>query len=158
MIQHSSDSSPQLLELQQTVADRNEQLVAAYQLTAKLNHEIQLMDMHGEHVKNMKRHIDSIYASLSWRITRPLRLVEYIWRLVKRYCKESPAAMPADDQRLTYGDWVRRYDTPKAADLNQLRAQSKQLLFKPTVSVLMPTYNSRLEWLKQAVASVQAQV
>jgi len=157
MTQTNPDVDPRTRELQQTVADRDEQLVAAYQLIAKLNHDVQRMDINGEHVRNMERYLQLVHGSISWRLTQPLRGVKNVlsWmrdRLTGRVMA-SGSQLP-----LTYAEWFKRFDTPNESDLEQLRSYMPQLVTKPTVSVVMPTYNSRLEWLQQAVASVQAQV
>ena len=158
MTQTNPDVDPRTRELQQTVADRDEQLVAAYQLIAKLNHDVQRMDIHGEHVRNMKRYVEHVHGSLSWRVTRPLRGVKYAWLWLKRTLRPAPSLAAVEQVHLTYQDWVKRHDTPSTADLSRLRERLGDLTLLPTVSVVMPTYNSRLEWLQQAVASVQAQV
>jgi len=158
MTQTNPDVDLRTRELQQTVADRDEQLVAAYQLIAKLNHDVQRMDIHGEHVRNMKRYVEHVHGSLSWRVTRPLRGVKYAWLWLKRTLRPAPSLAAVEQVHLTYQDWVKRHDTPSTADLSRLRERLGDLTLLPTVSVVMPTYNSRLEWLQQAVASVQAQV
>ena len=62
------------------------------------------------------------------------------------------------DARNDYQEWIRRYDTRTDAEQERIRNQIDRLQNKPLISILMPTYNTRVEWLKQAIDSVQAQI
>ncbi len=57
-----------------------------------------------------------------------------------------------------YSEWIRRYDTPSDAELNRIRKAMDAMGHKPLLSVLMPTFNTNIEWLEQAVESVRAQL
>jgi GT2 family glycosyltransferase len=157
MTKANLDDDSRIRELHQTVADRDEQLVAAYQLIAKLKRDVQSMDINGEHVREMERYLRSVHGSLSWRLTRPLRGIKYLllWLRDRLTCHTDNGFGSSPK---TYDNWVKRYDTPSSSDLARLREGVGAFNFRPVVSVVMPTYNSRLEWLQQAVASVQAQV
>lgn len=59
---------------------------------------------------------------------------------------------------LTYAEWVTLYDTPNA-DMRQTWDQRLRCLsLSPRISILMPVYNPRLEWLREALDSVCGQV
>jgi GT2 family glycosyltransferase len=47
---------------------------------------------------------------------------------------------------------------PRATDLERMRAASPQLRYRPTFSVVMPTYNTPETFLREAIESVLAQV
>ncbi|MBT8070253.1 MAG: glycosyltransferase, partial [Gammaproteobacteria bacterium] len=57
-----------------------------------------------------------------------------------------------------YTEWVRRFDTLTDDERRHLRNSADKLSLKPVISVLMPTYNTKLEWLEQAVNSVREQL
>ena len=57
-----------------------------------------------------------------------------------------------------YVEWVRRFDTLTAADIEALASRVDALEAKPVISVLMPTYNANRDWLIAAVNSVRQQV
>jgi len=60
--------------------------------------------------------------------------------------------------RNDYTEWVRRYDTLCPEDIAIMRGDLARWEAAPVISVVMPTYNTRREWLIQAVESVRAQV
>lgn len=67
----------------------------------------------------------------------------------------SPAIPPEAE---SYARWLHLYDPASPAALQELRAAVAALPSPPLISVLMPVYNTPVEWLRRAVESVQAQV
>lgn len=57
-----------------------------------------------------------------------------------------------------YAEWAERYDTADADALAAMRERVRRLAAKPLISVLMPVYNPRPQWLREALDSVRAQV
>jgi glycosyltransferase involved in cell wall biosynthesis len=79
-------------------------------------------------------------------------------RQLERINEPVPASRPpAERDGLDYAEWVRRYDTPGEELLHRMRLWSRRQRHAPLVSVLMPTFNSDPQWLRQAVESVLAQ-
>ena len=60
--------------------------------------------------------------------------------------------------RNDYSEWVRRYDTLTDESRATMRARIDAFSHKPLISVLMPTYNPRREWLIEAIESVRKQI
>lgn len=60
--------------------------------------------------------------------------------------------------RNDYAEWVRRYDTITDETRAMMRARMANFAVKPLVSVLMPTYNPKPEWLVEAIESVRGQL
>jgi glycosyltransferase involved in cell wall biosynthesis len=60
--------------------------------------------------------------------------------------------------RNDYSEWVRRFDTINDEGRNIIRSKIDTLDRKPLISVLMPTYNSNPDWLRQAIESVRQQI
>ena len=56
-----------------------------------------------------------------------------------------------------YATWVARYDQVDAGVRAAFAQRARQLPLHPLLSVLMPVYNPRPEWLAAAIASVRAQ-
>lgn len=57
-----------------------------------------------------------------------------------------------------YAEWVRRYDTLDDAKRGRIRDRIANMSHRPLISVLMPCYNPRPEWLKEAIDSVRSQL
>jgi O-antigen biosynthesis protein len=55
-----------------------------------------------------------------------------------------------------YDEWRRRHE-PGPAELDRMRIQSRGWSDRPLISIIMPTYNPRPEWIRPAVESVIAQ-
>ncbi len=57
----------------------------------------------------------------------------------------------------TYDDWMRLYDRPSHAEIARAKAEIARVDDPPTISVLMPVYNTPAKWLENAIGSVMAQ-
>ncbi len=71
------------------------------------------------------------------------------------------AAPEEDFDRSDYTEWLRRYDNPTAAEIATLTLEAQSLASQPgapVFSLLMVVESPNLPWLKEAVASVQAQI
>jgi O-antigen biosynthesis protein len=79
-------------------------------------------------------------------------------RMVKTRCEIKPASGSDCFDRNDYTEWVRRYDTIDDAKRQKLRARCDGLVSKPKISVVMPTYNPKPEWLIEAIESVRNQI
>src|SRR5687767_3990262 len=61
-------------------------------------------------------------------------------------------------QFIDYMEWIRRYDTLTDEARATLQGRIKTFSYKPLISVVMPTYNTRAEWLVEAIESVRKQL
>jgi len=70
----------------------------------------------------------------------------------------SPNPSSDGHDRNDYAEWIRRYDT--LTDDIRAKMQRRQTEFEqqPLISVLMPTYNTKPEWLIEAIESVKNQI
>ncbi|WP_188903710.1 glycosyltransferase family 2 protein [Caldovatus sediminis] len=57
-----------------------------------------------------------------------------------------------------YRSWIRRYDTLSDADREAILAHIARLPRRPLISVVMPAYETPERFLREAIASVQAQL
>ena len=126
--------------------------------------------------------------SASWRVTQPLRRLmawrrgqAFVETSIQKPASEDvippweqagysiekawQAAPEEDFDRSDYTEWLRRYDNPTEAETANLTAQAQALAMQPgapTFSLLMALDRAHeplnLQWLKEAVASVQAQM
>ena len=60
--------------------------------------------------------------------------------------------------RNDYVEWVRRYDTLTDEARTIMRSRIKLFKNRPTISVVMPTYNAPIHWLTEAIESVRNQI
>lgn len=60
--------------------------------------------------------------------------------------------------RNDYAEWIRRYDTLTDETRATMRARIDAFVHKPLISVVMPTYNPKPEWLREAIESVRKQI
>ena len=128
--------------------------------------------------------MDALLRSRSWRLTAPLRHAVHLTQQWLQWGRSTgrvaltalqsvhkvPALLRRQglrgllrrletelDQGAAYLQWIARNEPP-AALYGQLGAQVQDWRVRPLVSVLMPTYNSPLSYLKEAVESVQSQI
>jgi GT2 family glycosyltransferase len=65
----------------------------------------------------------------------------------------------ADDLKTrSYETWIERYDTLSERDRALIVERIAELSYRPTVSVIMPVYNTPEEWLRHAIDSVRRQL
>ncbi|MEM5422979.1 glycosyltransferase family 2 protein [Paraburkholderia ferrariae] len=57
-----------------------------------------------------------------------------------------------------YARWIERYDRIEEAVLESIRARINAFSSAPLISVVMPVYNPKPEWLAQAIESVRHQI
>jgi glycosyltransferase involved in cell wall biosynthesis len=82
------------------------------------------------------------------------------WRLYRR---EGLAGVSAKltslhRQSIDYMEWIRRYDTLTDDARAVIENRIEALSYKPLISVVMPTYNTKSQWLMEAIESVKRQL
>jgi glycosyltransferase involved in cell wall biosynthesis len=58
----------------------------------------------------------------------------------------------------SYSDWVGVYDSLSTTDIDQIKSHIERFDYNPVISIVMPTYNSKIEYLRRAIDTVLAQV
>lgn len=69
-----------------------------------------------------------------------------------------PAYHPKQINRRGYQHWIAEYDTLTENMRAGMRRRINNFSNSPLISVLMPVYNSNIEWLKEAIDSVKRQI
>ena len=82
------------------------------------------------------------------------------WRLYRR---EGLAGVGArlnslHRQSIDYMTWISRYDTLTDEARARIQERIHAFLYQPLLSVVMPTYNTKSEWLEAAIESVRKQL
>jgi len=157
-------------KLNQAVAQRDERLAVevdqVMQQVAQRDQEIARLRQTLSELEMEKLHLTQ---SHSWRMTRPVRAAfrqyqraqETLGRARERPSPPAeappvPSSIPAD--RNDYQEWIRRYDTLTDETRAKMRARIAAFAQRPLVSVVMPTYNTKPEWLHEAIESVRTQI
>lgn len=130
--------------------------------------------------QDLQNLLHTVMQSRSWRWTQKLRSLGALARRVRQLVrqqggvlqalkkttsvlfKQGPQAVVsavhrAADQSFSYADWIAQNEAP-AHLYSHFKEKSFGWQHQPLVSVVMPTYNSPLHFLAQAIESVQAQV
>jgi GT2 family glycosyltransferase len=97
-------------------------------------------------------HSPSFLARTLLRILREEGMAGVVRRIQRRRARAA-AARKAD-----YLSWIAAYDTLSPAALDRLRARAAALHYRPLISIVMPVYETPERYLREAIASVQAQV
>lgn len=80
-------------------------------------------------------------------------------RAVEESLKPVPLALKEPEiRRKDYLDWIHQFETLTDADRVILNAAHASFSTKPLISVLMPTYNPKVDWLVEAIESVRNQI
>ena len=167
-------------------SSKEEALQAGKALQAERARVQALTDQQRDLKKAHAEELEAIFNSRSWRLTAPLRQVGHFLRRARGWAKpwlrlalKSLRALPKLPrllkeqgwqgvlQRLykefpqpessAYQDWIRAHE-PSEDLFPQLAVKVPTWHYRPLVSVLMPTYNSPLPFLIEAVESVRAQI
>ena len=130
--------------------------------------------------QDLQNLLHTVMQSRSWRWTEKLRSLGALARRVRQLVrqqggvlhalrkttsvllKQGPQAVVsavhrAADQSFSYAEWIAQNEAP-AHLYSHFKEKSLCWQHQPLVSVVMPTYNSPLHFLAQAIESVQAQV
>lgn len=59
---------------------------------------------------------------------------------------------------VTYDRWIALHGTLHAADRQAIRSHIASFVTRPSFSILMPTYNTPVPWLRRAIESVRQQI
>jgi O-antigen biosynthesis protein len=131
-------------------------------------------------IQSLESTIGLMQNSRSWRWTRAIRGLGHIARKVRQLTRQqgglkqaltksvkllfqsgpqglANAVQRASAQSFTYAEWI-ALNEPTNSSYAGLKVSALTWQNQPLVSIIMPTYNSPLNFLAQAIESVQAQV
>jgi glycosyltransferase involved in cell wall biosynthesis len=177
LIQRNWQLAVNELELQKIQAETASQLSA---LSLALDHARTGMDQSRVEIAQKTALIDLMQNSRSWRWTSAIRDAGYVARKIRQLTRQqggirntliksvkilfqsgpkglSNALHRANESSLTYADWMARNE-PHASSYAALKLNADKWPQQPLVSIIMPTYNSPIHFLAEAIGSVQNQV
>lgn len=57
-----------------------------------------------------------------------------------------------------YQEWIEKFDYMNDELRNKMRNRTENFAYQPCISIIMPTYNSNIDWLTEAIESVRKQI
>ena len=113
------------------------------------------------HAKSLAK-LNGGYVKLVFKIFVLLRQEGWrgIWLRLSGVQPSAPVVTPEGQavDRNDYQTWIKLYDTLDAKGVERIQAEINSFEKCPKISVVMPVYNAPLDFLKQAIESVQAQL
>jgi len=67
-------------------------------------------------------------------------------------------AMSRDEVTRGYQAWINEYDTLSECDRERIQDRVASMDSSPLISIVMPTYNTKIEWFEKAIQSVRSQL
>ena len=169
----------QIASLTQAVDDQDKQISDLNQILAKREGQIvELLSTSSWRLTAPLRMIKRLFHLLSHFVLREGGLTKSTfktfgiykrdgWQGIKQrlfavhFSMNQPAIAVEDGQIVEgndYGEWIRQYDTLTDKTRRKMLERIKEFAYKPLISIVMPTYNSKLEWLVEAIESVRIQI
>lgn len=175
-------------ELGTELHERNLAFIKANEDLTKTNEDVALLTRRTNDlvaaIEQLNSQLAAIFSSISWRITRPLRMAKRIWResqfifvphsyihawRVYRHFGFSVVAAHLGQRlrrmknhlvsgRKDYPRWISLYDTMTLERRQIILGRIAGLAQKPLISVVMPVYNAEESWLSAAIESVLNQL
>jgi glycosyltransferase involved in cell wall biosynthesis len=131
-------------------------------------------------IQSLENILGLMQNSRSWRWTRAIRGIGHIARKLRQLTRQqgglkqslsksakvlfqsgpqglANAVQRASEQSFTYAQWIAQNE-PANSSYAGLKVSALTWHTQPLVSIIMPTYNSPLNFLAQAIESVKAQV
>jgi GT2 family glycosyltransferase len=139
-------------ELERRLATRTAELEAAHRRIEELLDKTGALRETKAKLAKAREERDGLRASLEYRIGR--KLVLPFRKLARVFTGRQEAPAPVKDDASAYHDWFLS-QRATAADLDEMSAKARET--QMLISIVMPVYNTPLEMLDKAVASVREQ-
>jgi glycosyltransferase involved in cell wall biosynthesis len=160
----------QIANLHQTVAERDKQITAMYTSTSWRTtmplRFIRYQIRRAKHIMSLTVPAIKLGGGLINTSKKAIKLLRNeglvgIKRglgLVAKSGQPSPKEISNVFDRNNYAEWIKRYDTLTEEARFMIRRRIDELPYTPLISVVMPVYNPKSEWLIEAIESVLRQI
>jgi O-antigen biosynthesis protein len=105
-----------------------------------------------------REYIEEVHRTRIYRYTHRLRTIYFRRRTAKRVPKFSEPAPDTPPPRASYSLWIDSYDTLDDGARSRLTALVAAIADPPLISILLPVYNTPIDFLNEAVSSVRTQI
>ena len=82
------------------------------------------------------------------------KTIQFLWKVLRFFLRKLIGYKPKHDR--DYLIWLKK-NSLKREDIELIHKKIDGFVFKPKLSILLPTYNSNLEFLEKAILSVKNQ-
>lgn len=146
------------LESEQRERAQKEQLIS--QKEQLLAEKEKLLGQTNEELAGKEATLQAIFNSKGWRLLNRYR--ELKAQISRQGLAHAAARLLFKRRRMTtsadeYQQWISAHERP-CWDAVKMRAEVRSFQYAPKISVLMPVYNTRQEYLEKAINSVVEQV
>ena len=139
-------------ELQRTLHARSAELAGADAHIARLEEKILKLKEAQRELKRVKKEQQALRKSPERKVGRILLApFRFLQRLLL------PRRSNAKGEATDYQLWLDRH-RPTTDALEEMRREARVFSLQPVISIITPVFNTPVEWLRQAVESVLAQV
>jgi GT2 family glycosyltransferase len=150
---HTANVSPQAMLLRRTLEPPSDQELCRF-ANAK-NQEIARADMRtsAEHIA-LRAELDTIRTSKGWRLLNFVR--DFRSRVTHPVAQGYRTLRGLIDPHLSYDHWIKHVEQ-RSYDPARIKMEISSFDYKPTISVVMPVYNTPIGVLDLAIQSVVKQ-
>jgi len=160
----------QITNLSQAVAERDGQIIALHNSTSwKIMRPLRIV---AHQMKRIRRVAELVRPAikrgggLKNTCKKAIQLyrreglagIKRGFRMVATTRQTIPTLGSSEYDRNDYAEWIRRYDTLTDESRAAMYTRIGGLAHQPLISVVMPTYNPKPEWLIAAIESVRHQI
>ena len=143
------------------IASRDEVIASRDEALKQLQQE---SSMRQDRINELEYAINKMVNSSSWRMTKPIRKLTNSVRKRSRKIRKLlfPQSNASDSNANTPGNdyehWIAQFDTLDETKLQLINKEIREMQHYPTISILMPVYNPRIQFIDQAIKSVRNQL
>jgi len=106
--------------------------------------------------KSIKKSAHAILRQAKKAAAKNPRVRNGLKRMLRPYLPGSPEQISALNQQMRYMRWVQE-NYPDAVECLRQRNEIKTFKYQPLISVITPTYNTNIQFLRECIESVQSQ-
>ncbi len=156
--QHVANLNEQNAKLNEQNASLNEQIVNLYSSTSwKIAQPLRLV---AQQMKRFRRVMELVIPVIKYGGGLRSTIIKGIKLLRREGFAGIMRGFPivTTSRKNDYAEWIRRYDTLTDASRANMLHRVDHFSHRPLISVVMPTYNPKSEWLIAAIESVRKQI
>jgi glycosyltransferase involved in cell wall biosynthesis len=150
----------ELGDLKRSLQIRGSELTGAHDHIAALEEKLLKLKEYRRELKLLKEHKQTLRKSPERRIGQillapyrlPQKLVKKVWKKRDRRARKRRSTVGSSE----YQKWFEGHRAT-AADVGQIRSESRGFASKPLISVITPVFDTPLQRLEEAIESVVAQ-